>query len=94
MGLGMTSLISIIISSESGHTSLQASRISWLSSGWFSSKSTGQEAKHMITALTELDMIPNKTLVRTRPTTKPVPKDTVPGSFNDKTCKPSSDDSA
>ena len=61
-----------VISIQPGHTSLQACLISWLSSGWLFSNSTGLPAKHTITALTELLIIPNKTLERARPTTVPI----------------------
>jgi hypothetical protein len=54
-----------------GQTSRQASRISELSFGWFCSKSTGLAAKQTMTALTELLMIPNKTLETTNPTNAP-----------------------
>jgi hypothetical protein len=56
---------------QPGQTSRHAVRISWLSSGWFRAKSTGLAAKHTITALTELLMMPNMTLDTTSPPTSP-----------------------
>mmetsp|Transcript_24605 Transcript_24605/g.69053 ORF Transcript_24605/g.69053 Transcript_24605/m.69053 type:complete len:209 (-) Transcript_24605:1893-2519(-) len=63
-----------------GQTSRHALLISWLNFGWFCSKSTGLDAKHTITAFTELLMMPNRTLVTTRPTATPEMKGVATGS--------------
>ena len=64
----------ISTSSDPGHTSLHARRISRLKSGWIRWNSTGLPAKHTITAHTELSMMLNKTVESTIPTMNPILK--------------------
>ena len=72
----------ISTSSDPGHTSLHARRISRLKSGWIRWNSTGLPAKHTITAHTELSMMLNKTVESTIPTMNPILKKQKKNTFS------------